>query len=153
MLTEVAFGCFAWCDFRPRCWSFSLNAVIISCIFHTQPRRAGVVYPTLYWRTKAIMFSLISLPQKLRLTCRNVCAELSSLDVETSNNKYGSKEDMIHYKGWQYWLSSICVCHIFRRTKLVNTVSDSGKQGWMSNLLSQLQQPKLSWLSVLSWCC
>lgn len=63
MLTEVAFGCFAWDVFELSCWSFSVDVVITSCIFHSQPCRVGVICQTLlHWGTRAILFALISLP-------------------------------------------------------------------------------------------
>lgn len=58
------------------------------------------------------MFALISLP--LRLIHRDVCAVLSSLDGEKSNNKYGSKEDMFH-NVWQRVDSATFACVVLSR--------------------------------------
>ena len=87
------FGCFAWANLGLGCGSFSFDLVINSYIFHRWSFRAGIVYQTLqHWGTQAIIFALISL-SPLRLMQRDVCAVLSSLDIEGCNNKYDTKKD------------------------------------------------------------
>lgn len=82
---------------------------------------------------------------------------LSSLDVEISNHKYGSKVDMCHYIGCQHWFCNFRVCCVIRTVAEVagfNVFQNSGRvlfPHWENKGCKNCRWFNIIWQWVSTW--